>query len=32
MSYVLADLGLYGVHRLMHSRYFWRVHRRHPAA
>jgi len=29
LYYVLADLGLYGVHRLMHSRYFWRVHRWH---
>jgi sterol desaturase/sphingolipid hydroxylase (fatty acid hydroxylase superfamily) len=29
LYYVLADLGLYGLHRLMHSRYFWRIHRWH---
>ena len=29
LYYVLADLGLYGVHRLMHSRYVWPIHRWH---
>ncbi|HZF06074.1 MAG TPA: hypothetical protein VE932_17205, partial [Patescibacteria group bacterium] len=31
LYYLLADLGLYGVHRLMHSRYVWRIHRWHHA-
>jgi len=29
LYYVLADLGLYAVHRLMHTRYLWRIHRWH---
>lgn len=29
LYYVLADLGLYLLHRLMHSRYVWRIHRWH---
>jgi sterol desaturase/sphingolipid hydroxylase (fatty acid hydroxylase superfamily) len=29
LYYVLADLGLYLLHRLMHSRYLWRIHRWH---
>ena len=26
---VIADFGYYWIHRLMHSRYFWRVHKWH---
>jgi sterol desaturase/sphingolipid hydroxylase (fatty acid hydroxylase superfamily) len=29
LYYVLADLGLYAMHRLMHTRYLWRIHRWH---
>jgi sterol desaturase/sphingolipid hydroxylase (fatty acid hydroxylase superfamily) len=29
LYYVVADLGLYAVHRLMHTRYLWRIHRWH---
>jgi sterol desaturase/sphingolipid hydroxylase (fatty acid hydroxylase superfamily) len=29
LYYALADLGLYAVHRLMHSRYVWPIHRGH---
>src|SRR5262245_28674545 len=29
LYYMLADLGLYAVHRLMHTRYLWRIHRWH---
>jgi sterol desaturase/sphingolipid hydroxylase (fatty acid hydroxylase superfamily) len=29
LYYVLADLGLYAVHRLMHTRYLWPIHRWH---
>jgi sterol desaturase/sphingolipid hydroxylase (fatty acid hydroxylase superfamily) len=29
LYYVLADLGLYGLHRLMHSRHLWPIHRWH---
>lgn len=29
LYYVLADLGLYALHRLMHTRYLWRIHRWH---
>ncbi len=29
--YLLSDLGSYWVHRLMHTRYLWRVHKWHHA-
>jgi len=29
LYYVVGDLGLYAVHRLMHSPYAWRIHRWH---
>jgi len=29
LYYVLADFGTHWFHRLMHSRYFWRVHKWH---
>jgi len=29
LYYVLGDLGLYLLHRLMHSRHLWRIHRWH---
>ena len=29
LYYVLGDLGLYAMHRLMHTRYAWRMHRWH---
>ncbi|MGH7314593.1 MAG: sterol desaturase family protein [Candidatus Rokuibacteriota bacterium] len=31
LYYLIADFGLYCVHRLMHSRHLWRIHRWHHA-
>src|ERR1041385_2522490 len=29
LVYLAADLGAYGIHRLIHTRHLWRVHRFH---
>jgi sterol desaturase/sphingolipid hydroxylase (fatty acid hydroxylase superfamily) len=32
LYFILADFGHYWVHRLMHTRYFWRVHKWHHSS